>query len=214
MRRSCDSICRVRPNTDPWDAVAAGFDDAPDHGLRDPGVRAAWARRLEGWLPSPPADVLDLGCGTGSMALLAVEAGHRVVGVDRSARMVELARVKLAGWPAATVLAGDAADPPVAGRTFGAVLVRHMVWALPDPRTALRRWVRLLEPGGRLVLIEGRWRVPNGAEGDDAWAGLTAETLAAAVAPLVARHRVERLPDPALWGRPIDDERYALLAER
>jgi hypothetical protein len=33
------------------------------------------------------------------------------------------------------------------------------------------------------------------------------------VAPLVARQRVERLEDPALWGRPIDDERYALIAE-
>jgi hypothetical protein len=44
-----------------WDAAAAAFDDEPDHGLRDPGVRAAWADRLRAWLPGPPADVLDSG---------------------------------------------------------------------------------------------------------------------------------------------------------
>ncbi|WP_368406419.1 methyltransferase domain-containing protein, partial [Streptomyces sp. CC77] len=36
------------------------------------------------------------------------------------------------------------------------VVVRHLVWALPDPVAALRTWVRLLRPGGRLVLVEGR----------------------------------------------------------
>jgi hypothetical protein len=94
-----------------------------------------------------------------------------------------------------------------------------MVWTLPDPAAALRRWVSLLRPGGRLVLIEGRWCAdadaqPYGAgTGRLPWpGGVRAATLAAAVAPLVARQRVEHLDDPALWGRQIDDERYALIA--
>jgi ubiquinone/menaquinone biosynthesis C-methylase UbiE len=111
-----------------WDEEADAFDAEPDHGLRDAAVRAAWAGRLAGWLPAPPADVLDLGCGTGSLALLAAEAGHRVVGVDLSARMVDRARAKLAAAPIpAVVLVGDAADPPVGDRTFDTVLVRHLV---------------------------------------------------------------------------------------
>src|SRR5437763_5170049 len=97
-----------------WDRAADSFDAEPDHGLRDAAVRAAWARLLADWLPAPPAAVLDVGCGTGSLALLAAEAGHRVTGVDLSARMVELARAKLATAPVpATVLVGDAADLPV-----------------------------------------------------------------------------------------------------
>ncbi|MFC9223859.1 methyltransferase domain-containing protein [Streptomyces hygroscopicus] len=139
-----------------WDAAAGDFDDEPDHGLRDPAVREAWAARLRGWLPERPGDVLDLGCGTGSLALLAAESGHRVTGVDRSSRMARLAREKLAGTGAA-VLVGDAAEPPVPERSFDAVLVRHLLWLLPDREAVLRRWVRLLRPGGRLVLIEGRW---------------------------------------------------------
>ncbi len=71
-----------------WDAVAPGFDAGADHGLRDPAVRDAWAGRLTAWLPAAPADVLDLGCGTGSLALLAARAGHRVTASDRSAAML------------------------------------------------------------------------------------------------------------------------------
>lgn len=132
-----------------WEAAAASFDDEPDHGLRDPAVRSAWAARLRSWLPSGPATVLDLGCGTGSLSLLAAEQGHRVMGIDRSARMIARARSKLAGRDAA-FLVGDAAEPPVGERRFDVVLVRHVVWALPDPAAALRHWAGLLTPGGRI----------------------------------------------------------------
>ncbi|MGW8556042.1 methyltransferase domain-containing protein [Streptomyces tubercidicus] len=189
-----------------WEAAAASFDDEPDHGLRDPAVRSAWAARLRSWLPSGPATVLDLGCGTGSLSLLAAEQGHRVTGVDRSARMIARARSKLAGRDAA-FLVGEAAEPPVGERRFDAVLVRHVVWALPDPAAALRRWAGLLTPGGRLVLVEGRW-----GEADPI--GLTAAELTALVEPLAARIRVESLAhDPALWGKEVADERYALIAD-
>ncbi|MEU8383953.1 methyltransferase domain-containing protein [Streptosporangium sp. NPDC048865] len=204
-----------------WDAAAASFDDEADHGLRDPRVRAAWAGRLRSWLPGPPADVLDLGCGTGSLSLLLAQLGHRPVGVDLSPRMAEQARRKLtaAGFDAA-VLVGDASDPPVrAGRSFDVVLVRHLLWTLPAPRAALLRWVGLLRPGGRLVLVEGRWDGPvddrSCAAGSEAlpWlGGVTAERLLQALRPLVADLRTEPLTDPDLWGRPIHDERYAVIA--
>ncbi|CAM5625417.1 SAM-dependent methyltransferase OS=Streptomyces violarus OX=67380 GN=FHS41_004172 PE=4 SV=1 [Streptomyces violarus] len=43
--------------------------------------------------------------------------------------------------------------------------------------------------------------------------GIAAEELAAAVRPLVAELRVEDLSDkPDLWGHPVSDERYALIA--
>jgi len=186
---------------------------------RDATVRAAWARLLRDWLPPPPGDVLDLGCGTSSLALLAAEAGHRVVGVDLSPRMVELAGAKLAKTPVpATVLVGDAADPPVGDQTFDVVLVRHLIWTLPDPYVALRRWVSLLRRPGRIVLVEGRWGdaadpMPyvDGAELMPWPGGVTADRLSVALAPMVASRRVEPLPDPALWDRPVQDERYALI---
>ncbi|WP_055553247.1 methyltransferase domain-containing protein [Streptomyces sp. NBRC 110028] len=195
----------VDHTADYWDAAAAGFDDEPDHGLRDPAVREAWARRLRDWLPEHPCDVLDLGCGTGSLARLAAEQGHRVTGVDRSPRMAERARAKLAGTDA-TVLVGDAAAPPVGEGGFDVVLARHLLWLLPDQEAVLRRWARLLRPGGALVLVEGRW-------GESDPVGLTAGDLLRMVEPLASRTHVEQLAaDTELWGRPVRDERYVLRA--
>ncbi|KOG24410.1 class I SAM-dependent methyltransferase [Streptomyces viridochromogenes] len=189
-----------------WDAAAADFDDEPDHGLRDPEVRQAWASRMRSWLPERVSDVLDLGCGTGSLSLIAAEQGHRVTGVDRSPAMVDLARAKLAGRDAA-FLVGDAAAPPVGEERFDAVLVRHVLWALPDPGRVLRHWRGLLRPGGRFVLVEGVWGTTAPT------VGIPADRLTALLAPLTGDVRVERLSEDArLWGKDVGDERYAAVA--
>ncbi|WP_405619636.1 methyltransferase domain-containing protein [Streptomyces sp. NBC_01508] len=185
-----------------WDSAADSFDEEPDHGLLDPAVRKAWAAKLVGWLPPEQSRVLDLGCGTGSLALLATESGHRVTAVDLSPRMVGLARAKLSGTDT-EVLVGDAARPPVGERTFDVIMARHVLWLLPDPDRALTHWLSLLRPGGRLILIEGVW----------SGVGLPATRVTMSLAPLVERVQHEPLSaDAALWGRPVDDERYALIA--
>jgi SAM-dependent methyltransferase len=201
-----------------WDTQSARYDEDPDHGLRDPAAREAWRAHLAQWLPEPPATVLDLGCGTGSLSLLALEAGHRVRGVDLSPAMVAEATVKCAGLDA-TFTVGDAAEPPASG-PVDAVLARHLLWTLPDPHGALRHWVGLLRPGGRLVLVEGRWwpagAVRPYAQGTETmpWqGGVRAEDLVAALDPLVERLEVVCLSSqPVLWGRDVDDERYAVVA--
>ncbi|MEV0175963.1 class I SAM-dependent methyltransferase [Streptomyces sp. NPDC050803] len=199
-----DSDGTTAPRVD-WDAAAASFDDEPDHGLRGPEVRAAWAERLRGWLPERPGDLLDLGCGTGSLSLLAAEQGHRVTGVDLSPAMVDLARAKLAGRDA-VFLVGDAALPPVGEQCYDVLLARHVLWTLPDPARVLRHWRTLLRPGGRLVLVEGVW-------GTVSPAGIPAERLTGLLAPIAGHVRVERLSgDPLLWGRAVEDERYAVVA--
>jgi SAM-dependent methyltransferase len=199
-----DSDATTAPGID-WDSRAATFDEESDHGLRDPGVRRAWAARLRSWLPDRPGDVLDLGCGTGSLSLLAAEQGHRVTGVDLSPAMVELARTKLADRDA-LFLVGDAGAPPVGERRFDTVLVRHVLWTLPDPGRVLAHWRELLRPGGRLVLVEGVW-------GSVTPVGIPAGRLTGLLAPLGGQVRVEQLSDdPSLWGKEVDDERYAVVA--
>lgn len=191
-----------------WDAESGTFDEEPDHGLRDPVVRGAWAARLRDWLPERAGDVLDVGCGTGSLSLIASERGHRVTGVDLSPRMIDLARAKLAGRDA-VFLVGDAVAPPVGEQRFDVLLSRHVLWALPDPGRVLRHWCGLLRPGGRLVLVEGVW-------GTLSPVGISAERMTTLLRPLVpdaADLRVEPLSaDARLWGREVDDERYAVVA--
>ncbi|WNZ12737.1 class I SAM-dependent methyltransferase [Streptomyces sp. 11x1] len=192
------------PGAVDWDAEAPSFDDEPDHGLREPAVREAWAARLRDWLPGRAGDVLDVGCGTGSLSLLATEQGHRVTGVDSSTAMVALARAKLAERPA-VFLVGDAAVPPVGEERFDVVLARHVLWTLPDPGRVLRRWCGLLRPGGQLVLVEGVW-------GTVSPVGIPAEQLYGLLVPLVSDAELVRLgDDPSLWGREVEDDRYAIV---
>jgi 2-polyprenyl-3-methyl-5-hydroxy-6-metoxy-1,4-benzoquinol methylase len=187
-----------------WDTEAARFDEEPDHGLRDPEVRGAWARLLRAHLPRPPADVLDLGCGTGSLTVLLAEHGHRVHGVDLAPNMVEVARAKVAtSGVAVTVEVGDAAEPPGRPGAYDVVLTRHVLWALPDPSAAVARWVRLLRPGGRLLLVEGHWWTGG---------GLTAEETMCLLRPYAVRVETLPLTDPVLWGGPVPDERYLCIA--
>ena len=187
-----------------WDGAADDFDERPDHGLRDPMVRSAWANLLLRLLPPSPARVADIGCGTGSLTLLMCEAGHLVSGLDISPAMAELARAKVArSGHKAEFAVGDAAAPPWGPGTFDVVLTRHVLWALDDPSAALMRWIDLLAPGGRLVLIEGLW-----------WTG--AGMSAAHVCDLVHRYRVEAevtaLDDAVFWGEPIRDERFVVVS--
>ncbi len=185
-----------------WDDEAAAFDEAADHGLLDPGVRAAWRDLLLGVLPPAPAVVADLGCGTGTLARLLADEGYAVDAVDFSPAMVRLARAKLTDSNA-RVREGDAGDPGLATASVDVVLCRHVLWALPDPDLAVAKWVRALRPGGRLVLVEGDWSTG---------AGLPAQRCAEIVSGSCAQVEVRHLPDPALWGREITDERYLVLA--
>lgn len=185
-----------------WDAEAAGFDDEPDHGLRDPLIRAAWRDLLLAHLPPAPARVADLGCGTGTLSVLLAEEGYDVAGVDLSPEMIVRANAKAAGHNA-TFAVGDAADPDLAAGSFDVVLSRHVLWALPDPAAGLARWVELLAPGGRLLLVEGRWFTGSGLA-----AGDTEALVRATGRDAVVRH----LPEPIYWGKEIDDERYLLVS--
>ncbi|MGH9090698.1 MAG: class I SAM-dependent methyltransferase [Acidimicrobiales bacterium] len=138
-----------------WDEDAATYDDAPQHRPHDPLVLAAWTAALARLLPPEPAAVLDCGAGTGFLSLLAARLGHRVTALDLSTGMLErLRRSAAAEGLEVDVVVGPANEPPSAG--FDAVVERHLLWTLPDPRGALRAW-REAAPGGRLVLVESLW---------------------------------------------------------
>lgn len=188
-----------------WDGQAATFDDEADHGLRDPATREAWRDLLLPVLPEGPARIADLGCGTGTLAVLLSEAGHRVDGVDFSPEMVRRARAKAAAVSSLRFAVGDASAPDLERAAYDVVLSRHVLWALPEPAAALARWVELLAPGGRLVLVEGSWSTG---------AGLTAADCAGLVRALRQEAVVTRLSDPVLWGKEVTDERYLVLSRR
>lgn len=190
-----------------WNHIASTYDEGPDHGLRDQKVRAAWSTLLLAHLPPSPADIVDLGCGTGTLSVLLAHHGYRVRGLDSASNMVAAARFKAAAADLhvmPTFSEGDAADPAYEAKSCDVVLVRHVLWALPDPETAVRRWRSLLRPGGRMVLIEGTWHTGGGTSATECERLLSLHTSSVAVYPL---------DDPALWGGPLADDRYLAIGQ-
>ena len=96
--------------------------------------------------------VLDVGCGTGSVALLAARAGARVVAVDPAPRLRELARSAAdQEGLSVDIRAGGVPGLPVDDSTQDAVLSNFAVIFSPDPPAAVVDLVRVLRPGGRVV---------------------------------------------------------------
>ena len=141
-----------------WQTRGGEYDSQPRHGILDPREREVWLTALRELLPAPPAQVLDVGTGTGFLALLIAGLGYRVTGVDLSDGMMATARAAADGLDPAPVFGlGDAIDPPFADATFDVVTNRHVLWTLLDPARAFARWHALLRPGGRLVAIDSLW---------------------------------------------------------
>ena len=117
--------------------------------------------------------------------------------------MIELARRKADGITGVRFTQADAFDPSLPEAAYDVVLCRHVLWAMPDPAVALERWLRLLTPTGRLLLVEGHWS--NGA-------GLSAEQTVRLVEEAGRAASLTRLTDPAYWGRSISDDRYLVVS--
>ncbi|MEO8604528.1 MAG: ubiquinone/menaquinone biosynthesis methyltransferase [bacterium] len=113
---------------------------------------ARWRRRAVGRLGlAPGAVVLDVGCGTGDMALLARAAGARVVGLDVAAGMLRVAHTRGA---ADALLRADATCLPLRAGTLHAVMSAFALRNLTAIPPMLAEAARVLRPGGRLALLE------------------------------------------------------------
>lgn len=189
-----------------WDSAAPSFDDEPDHGLQDSQVLQAWVELLKKWLPANNAAILDLGCGTGSLSVVMAGLGHDVIGVDISPAMIAKAKAKAAAFGYSIEFhVMNAAAPQFPPKSFDAIVCRHLLWTLPEPTTVLSRWVSLLKPESRLVLIEGYWSTG---------AGMHAAEIVAALPASVTPIAVQDLSDqPIYWGHPVSDERYVIIAD-
>ncbi|MGO4597143.1 class I SAM-dependent methyltransferase [Terrabacter sp. 2RAF25] len=111
----------------------------------------------------PGERVLDLGCGTGTVALMAARAGAVTVAVDPAARLLEVARTQaMAEGLDIKLLPGEAASLPLPDGALDAVLSNFAVIFCPDPRAAAQEMVRVLAPDGRICFTA--W-LPGGAVG-------------------------------------------------
>ncbi len=141
-----------------FDRVASFYDVM--NSVMTAGLHHEWRQRAADLAKLDAGDsVLDVCCGTGDLAFELgerVSPGGRVVGCDFSEQMLEIARRKAAERGAGTVAFewADALALPYKDASFDAATVGFGIRNLADLDKGLAEMARVLEPGGRLVILE------------------------------------------------------------
>jgi demethylmenaquinone methyltransferase/2-methoxy-6-polyprenyl-1,4-benzoquinol methylase len=155
--RVADKPQRVRRM---FSAIAHRYD--LNNRLHSFGRDQAWRRRAVDLVGLRPGeDVLDAACGTGDLAEAFAAAGAgSVVGVDFSARMLELARRKARrirrppGGAVPRYVGADVSELPFEDRSFDVVSIGFGIRNVADPLRVMVEFHRVLRPRGRLVVLE------------------------------------------------------------
>ncbi|HEX5189684.1 MAG TPA: class I SAM-dependent methyltransferase [Streptosporangiaceae bacterium] len=144
-------------------AWAADYDQ-PGNRLID--LEQPVVRRLLDGLPRGTA--LDAACGTGRHGAYLASLGHVVIGVDSSAEMLAVARASV---PQGVFLVGDLLRLPVPDEHVDLVVCSLALTHVHDLRPVFAEFVRVLRPGGHVVISDSRndWpvvkKLPDGRFG-------------------------------------------------
>jgi SAM-dependent methyltransferase len=133
---------------------AAEYYDAT-RGLSEEGVRATTEALAEVFRGAAP--ILEVGVGTGQVAVPLHAAGVRVVGVDLSRPMLGKLLTKVGGAPTFPLVEGDATRQPFVDDAFGGAYLRWVLHLIPDWRNAVREVARVLAPGSAFVAALGAY---------------------------------------------------------
>lgn len=130
-----------------FDRIAPGYDRM--NRLISCGQDVRWRRRVVAALELPAgARVLDVGCGTGDLCRELARAGHRPIGLDRSAGMLAAAD---RGYP---LVRADAEALAVADGSLDGIVSAFALRNVVDLDAVLAACARALRPGGRLSVLD------------------------------------------------------------
>ena len=127
--------------------------------------------------------VLDLGTGTGDIALYFAEAGFSVTGIDISSEMIKQAKEHAReNGHEINFECGDAENLRFEDNSFDIITMRNLLWTLPSPEKAINEWKRVLKPEGKIIVSDGYWN------------NTTIMSL-----PKLIMKTVRRLPNPSIF---------------
>ena len=146
-----------------WDHSAEGYSDIILREFREVGD--VWNRLLTENAPAGGKRALDIGTGPGFFAMVLAMNGFDATGVDCSPRMIDRAREN-ARSRGLTVdfRVMDSHEMDFPDNTFDYITARNATWLLYDPEKAYREWLRVLKPGGRLLVLDANWAYKDDPE--------------------------------------------------
>jgi ArsR family transcriptional regulator len=150
LKRLSDVVAQRRSKSREFFAGAAGSWDELRAELFGNAVGGG---ALLGLL-DPDWVVGDLGCGSGHLAGLLAPFVGRVIGVDASESMLVQARARLADVPGAELRVGELESIPIDSGELDAALLSLVLHHAPEPRRVLDEAIRVLKPGGRLLIVD------------------------------------------------------------
>lgn len=123
--------------------------------------------------------LIEPGAGTGRIAIPALAAGLRVTALDVSEPMLDALRQRLKHLPELAdrcqIVTGDAVSLPFADDSFDVGLLAQVLYLIPSWPRAMDEVVRVVRPGGRVLLLQERTQVsPELRQWDAAWRDATA----------------------------------------
>lgn len=151
---------RTRDTERLFNSIARTYDSL-NHWL-SLGVDKSWRRRSLRWIvdPSAPQQILDIACGTGDYSIAIARRAHPdtvVTGVDLTEAMLQVMRSKVekAGLAGRIVAEqGNAEAMRFADNRFDRTTIAFGIRNFEHREQALREILRVLKPGGRLVILE------------------------------------------------------------
>ncbi len=151
-----DNAGRADAIRDMFSAIAPRYDFL--NRLLSLGIDRGWRRTLTRMaLKNDTAAILDVACGTGdvSLVLRRQAPAARIVGLDFSQAMLDLAAVKIENESAEIELVAASAEKlPFPKTDFDLVTIAFGIRNVVDKQKALREFYRVLQPQGRLAVLE------------------------------------------------------------
>lgn len=155
-----------------WDLLCHDYDKQYCHGLRSKEEEEQWLRFLQDIVGVESKRILDVGTGTGFLAVLLAQLGHRCTGLDISLGMLKVAQNKAQANNLFIEFGlADAEELPLEDKSFDIVINRHLLWTISRPEKALKEWIRVLKPEGKLVIVDGDWFYKNRVNDLKKWIG-------------------------------------------
>lgn len=158
-----DNAVSTRELVEYWDGRSTSYSKNIIGELSD-GRRDAWEGMFDALLEKPSDGnslrVLDLGCGPGFFSVIFAARGYDVVAVDMSTAMIERARQSLDEASLAHKVEfhqGDFTSLPFPDNSFDLAVARNVTWLMRDPEGAYAEWLRVLVPGGKLIVFDANW---------------------------------------------------------
>lgn len=119
------------------------------------GQDRRWKRRLVGMAaPRPGVRALDLATGTGDIAFMLHDRGAQTIGLDVTARMIELAAGKRPSSAAPAFIVGDMMALPLPAGSVDLVTTGYGLRNVPDLAAAIDEIYRVLRPGGHVLSLD------------------------------------------------------------